>query len=68
MTVTNSTNEINATISISNNTVIEKYATFNIDIENNQTVMLTVTQENITDSNVFVDTIAPTISINGEYN
>ena len=46
--------------------VIEKYATFNIDIENNQTVTLNVTQENITDSNVFVDTIAPTISINGE--
>ena len=66
LTVTNSTNEINATISISNNTVIEKYATFNIAIENNQTVMLTVTQENITDSNVFVDTIAPTISINGD--
>ena len=59
-------NEINATISISNNTVIEKYVTFNIDIENNQTVVLTVTQENITDSNVFVDTIAPTISINGD--
>ena len=27
--------------------------------------MLNVTQENITGSNVFVDTIAPTISING---
>ena len=66
LTVTNSTNEINATISISNNIVIEKYATFNIAIENNQTVMLNVTQENITDSNVFVDTIAPTISINGD--
>ena len=66
LTVINSTHEINATRSIPNNLAIQKYATFNIAIENNQTVMLTVTQENITDSNVFVDTIAPTISINGD--
>ena len=71
LTVTNSTGEINATISVPNNLAIEKYATFNIAIENNQTLTLNVTQKDITDSNVFVDTIAPRISINGaitEYN
>ena len=66
LTVTNSTGEINATISVPNNLAIEKYATFNIAIENNQTLTLNVTQKDITDSNVFVDTIAPTISINGD--
>ena len=34
LTVTNSTGEINATISVPNNLAIEKYATFNIAIEN----------------------------------
>ena len=70
-TVTNSSREINATISIQNNTVIENHTTFNIFIENDQTITLNVTQHNLTDQNVFVDTIAPIISINGditEYN
>ena len=64
-TVTNSSREINATISIQNNTVIENHTTFNIFIENDQTITLNVTQHNLTDQNVFVDTIAPIISING---
>ena len=63
--VTNSSHEINATISIQNNTVIENYTTFDIFIENDQTITLNVTQDNLTDQNVFVDTIAPIISING---
>ena len=64
--VTNSTNEINATLSIPNNLAIEKYATFNIGIENSLTIPINVTQENITGSNIFVDTIPPAISINGD--
>ena len=64
--VTNSTNEINATLSIPNNLAIEKYATFNIGIENSLTIPINVTQENITGSNIFVDTIPPAISVNGD--
>ena len=41
--VTNSTNEINATLSIPNNLAIEKYATFNIGIENSLTIPINVT-------------------------
>ena len=64
--VTNSTNEINATLSVPSNLAIEKYATFNIGIENSLTIPINVTQENITGSNIFVDTIPPAISINGD--
>ena len=64
--VTNSTNEINATLSVPSNLTIEKYATFNIGIENSLTIPINVTQENITGSNIFVDTIPPAISINGD--
>ena len=67
-TVTNSSSELNATISIQNNTVIENNATFSISIENIQTITLYATHDNLTAQNVFVDTIAPTITLNGNEN
>ena len=46
-------------------TSIESYADFEITVENNQTVKLSVT-ENDFHSNVFIDTIAPTIELEGD--
>ena len=46
-------------------TSIESYADFEITVENNNTVKLSVT-ENDLHSNVFIDTIAPTIELEGD--
>ena len=62
---------INNTIYIATVTVssdpIEDYADFLITLENNQSVTLPVTENNFP-SNVFVDTISPTIELVGDAN
>ena len=44
--------------------LISSYADFEITLENNQTVRLSVTEDDFP-SNVFIDTIAPTIELEG---
>ena len=46
---------------------IESFADFEITLENNQTVTLSVTENDFT-PNVFIDTIAPTIEFEGDAN
>ena len=45
--------------------LISSYADFEITLENNQTVRLSVTEDDFP-SNVFIDTIAPTIELEGD--
>ena len=44
---------------------IEAYADFKVTLENNHTIKLSVTENDLS-SNVFVDTIAPTIELEGD--
>ena len=58
-------NTINASAVISPVNV-EGYANFTISLANYLGVTLNLTQTNLTTQNVFVDTIAPTITLNGD--
>ena len=58
-------NTINASAVISP-TNVEEYANFTIFLANYLGVTLNLTQTNLTTQNVFVDTIAPTITLNGD--
>ena len=64
MSVTINDTTYTATLTVPS-TLIESYADFEITVENNQTVGFSVT-ENDFPSNVFIDTIGPTIELEGD--
>ena len=50
---------------VSSNATTESNATFTITVTNINGTTLTVTEDNLTSSNVFIDTIAPRIQLVG---
>ena len=57
----------NATVTVPS-TLREAYATFMINVTNTQGTNATITENDISLSNVFIDTISPTIKLNGANN
>ena len=64
---TSSLNTINASVTIPADD-IEMYVNVTASISNYLGTMLNLTESNVTDQNVFVDTIPPTITLNGDAN
>ena len=64
---TSSLNTINASVTIPAGD-IEMYVNVTASITNHLGAMLNLTESNVTDQNVFVDTIPPTITLNGRAN
>ena len=63
-TITNSSNNLNVDITVPNDTT-EKYLTFNITVQNEYDVKLSAVPSNLSTASIFVDTIPPNITLNG---
>ena len=63
-TITNSSNNLNVDITVPNDTT-EKYLTFNITVQNEYDVKLSAVPANLSTASIFVDTIPPNITLNG---
>ena len=48
-------------------TIQEEYATYTVTLENNYGDIITLTQDDLADSDIFIDNVAPTISLDGSY-
>ena len=63
-TITKSSNNLNVDITVPNDTT-EKYLTFNITVQNEYDVKLSAVPSNLSTASIFVDTIPPNITLNG---